>query len=60
MSDKDLRLLCTLDRLKSLIRNTRRDGKFTISKTYEDYYNTIIETPKIKKVITTNKYNTKI
>jgi len=48
MQEKDFELLCTLDKLKCLIRNTKRDGKITMSKKYEDYYREIIEEPQIK------------
>ena len=48
---RERNMLCNLDRLRQLIKNCRQDGKFTIAKSYQDYYTQVITNPKIKDLI---------
>jgi ribosomal protein S21 len=44
-------IMCNLDRLRQLIKNVEKNGKFTQAKTYRDYYNEVRSQPKIKELI---------
>lgn len=44
-------ILANLDRLLQLIKNCEKDGKFTVSLKYKEYYNSIREESNIKSII---------
>ena len=48
---REERILCNLDRLKHLIKNTKEKGQETISLQYENYYNEVRNRPRIKELI---------
>lgn len=44
-------IMCNLDRLKKLIENTTKDGKYTKVQEYQKYYDEVRTRPKIKALI---------
>jgi hypothetical protein len=44
-------VLINLDRLRQLIKNMRAEGKYTMVKAQEDYYNDIRSRERIKEII---------
>ena len=51
ITEQEESILCNLDRLKQLIKNVLAKGHCTNAKRYQDYYDQVINEPKIKEII---------
>ena len=54
MSRKDENILCNLDMLKHLINEVLKKEQFTIAQSYINYYNEIVQRPRIVEILQEN------